>query len=194
MEILHTLLISVLILSSLFVFISDNPVHSVLFLIFSLCNAAIILFLFNVEFLALIFIIVYVGAIAVLFLFVVMMLNVKIVGSELINFYFPIIVVVGSTLFFQIFIGLERVFSNFNNENTNFSKLVDNLTNIDIIGQALYNYYSIVFLLAGFILLVAMIGAICLTLNFSSARKNELTFRQLSRSDTFLTFFNVTKS
>jgi len=63
------------------------------------------------------------------------------------------------------------------------------LTSIDVLGQILYNYYLLCFLLAGLILLVAMIGAIVLTLNFRSQRKNELVSRQLSRSENFLAFF-----
>jgi Flp pilus assembly protein TadB len=60
------------------------------------------------------------------------------------------------------------------------------LSNIDVIGQSLYNYFLPCFLIVGFVLLVAMIGAIVLTLNFSSSRKNELVSRQLSRSLNFL--------
>ena len=85
---LHYFFITILLLSSLFVLISQNPVHSVLFLILAFCNASGILFLFNAEFLGLVFIIIYVGAIAILFLFVVMMLNVKIYSSSN-NFYLP---------------------------------------------------------------------------------------------------------
>ena len=79
---LHYFFITILLLSSLFVLISQNPVHSVLFLILAFCNASGILFLFNAEFLGLVFIIIYVGAIAILFLFVVMMLNVKVYSSS----------------------------------------------------------------------------------------------------------------
>ena len=62
----------------------------------------------------------------------------------------------------------------------NFENTLDSLNNIDVLGQGLYNYFLICFLLAGLILLVAMIGAIVLTLNFSSQRKNELVYRQLN--------------
>jgi len=192
MQFLHSFLVIILILSSLFVFLSDNPVHSVLFLIFAMCNAATILFLFNAEFLGLIFIIIYVGAIAILFLFVVMMLNVKISQSNLL-FYFPFIVLSGVILFFSIFLSLEKSFSNYDLSDIHFTTfdnyIFDNLSNIDVIGQSLYNYFISTFLVAGLILLVAMIGAICLTLNFTSSRKNELASRQLSRSDTFSAYF-----
>jgi len=192
MEILHTLLISVLILSSLFVFISDNPVHSVLFLILTFCNASAILFLFSAEFLALIFIIIYVGAIAVLFLFVVMMLNVK-MFSTISSFYLPFIFLGSFILLIQLFLLVEKAFFGFGNISESsmfqYQESLDSLSNIDVLGQGLYNYFVPCFLLAGLILLVAMIGAIVLTLNFSSHRKNELVYRQLSRSDNFLSFF-----
>jgi NADH:ubiquinone oxidoreductase subunit 6 (subunit J) len=90
---LHYFFSFLLLLSSIFVFISKNPVHSVLFLILTFCNAAGILFLFNAEFLGLVFIIIYVGAIAVLFLFVVMMLNVKIYSSD--EFYYLPFILLG---------------------------------------------------------------------------------------------------
>jgi NADH-quinone oxidoreductase subunit J len=189
---LHYFFSFLLLLSSIFVFISKNPVHSVLFLILAFCNASGILFLFNAEFLGLVFIIIYVGAIAVLFLFVVMMLNVKIYSSDEFS-YLPFIFLGGFVLVIQVFLVLEKAFSNTIFWSTslpyNFENFLDPLTSIDVLGQSLYNYYLLCFLLAGLILLVAMIGAIILTLNFSSKRQNELVSRQLSRSDNFLAFF-----
>jgi NADH-quinone oxidoreductase subunit J len=188
MEFLHTFLIIIIIFSSFFIFLSNNPVHSVLFLIFTIFNSSVILFLFNAEFLGLIFIIVYVGAIAILFLFVVMMLNVKIVQLNFLSFI-PLIIILSFISFFKIVTFFETLFTEYNFLDINsYTLLIDNLSNIDVIGQSLYNYYLSVFLIAGFILLVAMIGAICLTLNFSSSRKNELSFRQLSRSNHFLSY------
>jgi len=189
---LHSFLSFLLLFSSIFVLISENPVHSVLFLILTFCNAAAVLLLLNVEFLGLIFIIIYVGAIAVLFLFVVMMLNVKIYSSK--SFIQnPILFLVGFIALSQIFLLLERTFLDSNtlidSENLSVSIFLDSLSSIDILGQGLYNNYIICFLIAGLVLLVAMIGAIVLTLNFSSQRKNEIVFRQLSRSDNFLAFF-----
>ena len=191
---LHSYFTFLLLLSSIFVLISKNPVHSVLFLILCFCNAAGILFLFNAEFLGLIFIIVYVGAIAILFLFVVMMLNVKVYSSDNIIYYLPFLLLLGFVLLLQIYLIFEKVFSN----NTfwvvdspyTFENYIDNLNSIDVLGQCLYNYYLTCFLLAGLILLVAMVGAIVLTLSFTSVRKNELPVRQMSRSDKFLAFFN----
>ena len=192
MVVLHYFFIFLLLVSSIFVILSQNPVHSVLFLIYAFCNASGILFLFNAEFLGLIFIIVYVGAIAVLFLFVVMMLNVKVYSSNSF-FYSPMVFLGGFVLLLQIFLILEKTFSNSIFSETNFAysfdNYLDNLSNIDVIGQSLYNYYLLCFLLAGLVLLVAMVGAIVLTLNFRSQRKTELSSRQLSRSDNFLSFF-----
>jgi NADH-quinone oxidoreductase subunit J len=189
---LHSFLTFLLLFSSVFVLISENPVHSVLFLILTFCNAAAILLLLNVEFLGLTFIIVYVGAIAVLFLFVVMMLNVKIYSLKSYS-QKPFIFLAGFICIGQIFLLLEKTFSNSNTLITDDSLSVvaflDSLSSIDVLGQALYNNYIICFLIAGLVLLVAMIGAIVLTLNFSSQRKNELVFSQLSRSDNFLAFF-----
>lgn len=192
MQILHSFLTFLLVVSGLFVLISDNPVHSVLFLILTFCNAAAILFLFNAEFLGLIFIIIYVGAIAVLFLFVVMMLNVKIYSSS--NFfYYPFILLGGFILAVQIFLFLEKAFSGssflLSDSTGHFTLLLDNLNGIDLFGQGLFNYFLLCVLIAGLVLLVAMIGAITLTMNFSSPRKTESVARQLSRSDNFLAFF-----
>ena len=93
----------------------------------------------------------------------------------------------------QIFLILEKSFTNstfcVSDLPYNFDNYLDSLSSIDVLGQSLYNYYLLCFLLAGLILLVAMIGAIVLTLNFRSHRKNELVSRQLSRSDNFLAFF-----
>ena len=139
------------------------------------------------------FIIIYVGAIAILFLFVVMMLNVK-VYSSIHYFICHFLFLGGLILVLQTFLMLEKVFSNSTFWTTNlpynFNNYLDNLTSIDVLGQSLYNYYLVCFLLAGLILLVAMVGAIVLTLNFSSQRRNEFASRQLSRSDNFLAFLN----
>jgi NADH-quinone oxidoreductase subunit J len=174
------------------VLLAKNPVHSVLFLILAFCNAAAILFIFNAEFLGVIFIIIYVGAIAILFLFIVMMLNVKIYASTNLFYYLPILLIGGGLVLLQLFFIFETLLVT-----TTFTEILpytfenslDNLSSIDSLGQSLYNYYLSCFLLAGLILLVAMLGAIVLTLNFRSHRKNELMSRQLSRTNDFLAFF-----
>jgi len=190
MQSLHLFLAFFLIFSSFLVIISDNPVHSVLFLILAFCNASSILFIFNVDFLGVLFIIIYVGAIAVLFLFVVMMLNVKIYALNS-SSYIPIIFFSSIIILVQLYLNLDSIFFNYSLDTNTFIFLnfLDNLSNIDLFGQALYNYFLVCFLIAGLILLVAMVGAIVLTLNFCSNRKKELVNKQLSRSDNFLAFF-----
>jgi len=187
---LHTLLNIFLIITSLLVIFSRNPVYSVLFLILTFLTASFISILFNAEFLGILFIIIYVGAIAVLFLFVIMMLNIKVLS--IVNYFFaPIFLLIGIILFFQLFLNLLNIFSSKDVlEQASFLQSFDGLENINIFGQVLYNYFLIGFLIAGIILLVAMIGAIVLTLNFKNKKKHEINFRQLSRSDKFISFFH----
>ncbi len=198
MKFLHSILCLLLFLSGLMVAFSANPVESVLFLILTFFNAGAILIMFNAEFLGLIFIIVYVGAIAVLFLFVIMMLNVKIhenIFSKLFNKNFRNTII---ALFFVylvsvvLFVYLKSIFhsQNLPLDMNNAALLIDSLNNIDVLGQVLYNYYLVCFLVAGLILLVALVGAIILTLRFNNVHKSQLTSRQLSRTDNFLSFFN----
>lgn len=190
MKLLHSFFCLLLIFSGYLVSFSFNPIDSVIFLILSFCNASIILFIFNSEFLGLLFIMIYVGAVAVLFLFVIMMLNVK---SEF-QFNFNVSQVFLSFFFIIfLFFFLKRLFVFDEFFNKNFLELnilfVDCLYNIDILGQILYNYFFVCFLIAGFILLVSLIGSIVLTLKFSSKQKTQLISRQLSRQDNFLSFF-----
>lgn len=188
MEILHFILVCFMLLSSLYVLTASNPVHSVLALIFTFCNAAIILCLFNIEFLSLIFIIIYVGAIAVLFLFVVMMLNIKVYKKN--NNIFLILTFLSILSFISLYIFFNESFSNWSVIEFNYHLFFDSLVNINIIGQILYNYYLICFLIAGIILLISIVGPVVLTLNFNNPNKNTSVLRQLSRSDNFITFFN----
>jgi NADH-quinone oxidoreductase subunit J len=190
MEILHNIFLLILIISSFLVFFSENAVHSVLFLILVFCIAAAILIIFGVEFLGLLFIIIYVGAIAVLFLFVIMMLNIKLYSFVKLS-NLPIFFLSFCIILIELFFLFKDLFNSITLDTLNFfefSSLIDSLSNIHIFGQVLYNYYLICFLLAGLLLLIAMIGAIVLTLNFK-IKKKEIIFRQLSRSDNFLSFF-----
>ena len=151
--------------SSILVIFSNNAVHSVLFLIFTFFNSAILFLLMNAEFLAMTIVIVYVGAIAVLFLFVVMMLNIS--ESEIKEGflkYFPfglILIAIFITELFLIF--------NFNNFPVSENVKIDineidliEASNTKLIGLFLYTDYFIIFQISGFILLLAMIGAIVL--------------------------------
>jgi len=178
---LHFFLLLIFCFCGFFVFLSANPMHSVLFLILTFCCSACILFLFTVDFLGLVFIIIYVGAVAILFLFVVMMIDVK---KSLLDStpFSPLFICLGIFFLAQIFFFLSRGFSFGEIKKFYFEKNLDNLNNIDSLGQILYNYFLSCFLIAGIILLVALVGAIILTLHFNSSRKNQLISRQLSRS------------
>lgn len=190
-EILYLLISFFLILVCLFIFITRNPVHSVLFLILAFFTSSILLFILDIEFLGIIFIIIYVGAIAVLFLFVVMMLDNKTVDFNYQNYY-VVYFLIGSIFLVQTSSTLFETFKQVNDKSVYLQLsmfLTDNLNNLNLLGQVLFNYYSSCFLLAGLVLLVAMIGAIVLSLNFNSTGNIQLIYRQLSRSDNFFYFF-----
>ena len=147
-------------LSGLMVVSSRNPVHSVLFLILAFFNAAGLFILLNAEFLAMLLVVVYVGAVAVLFLFVVMMLDIN--YSELregFQKYRPLGLFIGAVL-------LVELFATFFEYSGNIKSLPSpgDVHNTKALGQVIYTDYIYLFQLAGLILLVAMIGAIALTL------------------------------
>ena len=148
----------------------------------SFLSSAAILFLFNVDFLGVLFIIIYVGAIAVLFLFVVMMLNIKIYNKQKLN-YIPVILFISVLFTLNLFLNLEVIFSHEIKLSVFNFFFLDTLSNIDVFGQVLFNYYMVGVLISGLILLVSMLGAIILTLNFKNPRKSENVSRQLARSD-----------
>jgi NADH-quinone oxidoreductase subunit J len=183
---LFYLLAGIVLISSIMVISARNPVHSVLFLILAFFNAAGLLILMEMEFLSLIFIVVYVGAIAVLFLFVVMMLNVKIseVEDEVLQ-YLPVGGTIGLIFLFLIFFIIEGDFVSFNGQANSiyldWFQQVDVVSNIETLGQVLYTEYLVYFLLAGVILLVAMVGAIVLTIATRTSLRRQLIFQQVSR-------------
>lgn len=175
--------------SSVMVIGAKNPIHSVLFLILVFCNATGLLILLEVEFLAMIFLVVYVGAIAVLFLFVVMMLNIKIIElSENLFLYLPIGAFVAMIFLFEIFLVIDTdlipVFSKTSGDLINFvdwTSKVNYTSNIAQLGNMMYTYYFYLFLVASLILLVAMIGAIMLTLHRNKQVKRQEIYKQISR-------------
>ena len=187
-SILFYIFSSIALIASIMVINSKNPVHSVLFLILVFCNSAGLFILLGVEFLAITFIIVYVGAIAILFLFVVMMLNIKLVElNENMLRYLPIGALIGIIFLFEIFLVLENNFIslNYNLDSNNINYIWDNkvtnYTNIELIGNILYTNNFYLFLVASLILLVAMIGAIILTLYMQTNVKRQDVFKQTSR-------------
>ena len=157
---------SIAVLSALMVISSKNPVHSVLFLILSFINASCLFVLLGAEFLAMILAVVYVGAVAVLFLFVVMMLDINFVKlREGFLQYLPFGALLGIVLIIELgILFLTKSFSE--NSLTKFvhSPKINEIENTKLIGQVLYTDYFYLFQISGLILLVAMVGSITLTL------------------------------
>jgi NADH-quinone oxidoreductase subunit J len=173
-EVIFLFLSLMIFFSGLLVIFSKNPVQSVLFLVVVFCLSAQLLILLEVDFLAMVLIIVYVGAIAVLFLFIVMMLNIRVVElGEILNRYFPLAVFVGLIIFSEI------LFSAY--YSTGSHSLSLNLTYVDwyksflshsnvvSLGLVLYTYFSPFLIISGLLLLLAMISSIMLTLDTSNS-------------------------
>lgn len=174
-----------MLLSSLMVISSRNPVHSVLFLILAFFNAAGLFVILHAEFLAMILIIVYVGAVAVLFLFVVMMLDFRIsLDKSNILQYMPIGIFVGLVFISELVIVLVNTKLDLENIQILSNPLSNfgGLTNTEAIGSILYTDYVLYFQVSGIILLVAMVGSIVLTLRDREGVKRQSIPDQLSRS------------
>lgn len=203
---LHLFLCLMICLFSLLMTITKNPVESVLFLIMSFCVSTFQLFIFNADFFGLMFIIIYVGAIAVLFLFVIMMINIKdkIAQRTKTNLEFFSYLMLFVAIFIFIYlvtpmaigsdatnviidIDIEEIFGF-----SNFGFLHD-LYNLDVVGQVLYTEYLPAVLLAGLILLIALLGAIILTFIFKKNIESQFTDKQLSRLEKFISFFKRKK-
>jgi len=174
------------IVSSVMVISSKNTVHSVFFLILDFISISCLFIMVGAEFLGMIMLIVYVGAVAVLFLFVVMMLNVAQQGKELsenINTYsyLPIGLIVGLIIFFELIIVVGGWKYKPEVLSINSISVNQNITNTHSIGNVLYTDYIHLFQLSGMILLVAMIGAIVLTFKKKSGIKRQSYIEQISR-------------
>jgi NADH-quinone oxidoreductase subunit J len=183
--------------SAIFVVVAKNPIFSVLFLIFSFVNVAAVLFLFNFEFLPIAFIVIYVGAVAVLFLFVLMMLNIKL--AELLDSHYNLapvglifmISVIYSLMFlfrfeFELIETIDQYSTIFLVDFTNtvlakieFFNLNYTLANMKMIAFILYSNFLFHFLLSGFVLLLAMIAAIILTLQKQYVSKTQNVYNQI---------------
>ena len=171
-----------IIASALMVIFSKQPINSILFLIFSFINAAGLFLLAGAEFLALIIVIVYVGAVAVLFLFVIMMLdfNPETIKEET-KKYLPVGLLVGSVLFVEIILMMNSP-EIFSKEFKIIGRIVEtDLTNTEILGSLIYTEYFLQFQMAGIILLVAMIRAIVLTLRHRDFVRRQNIHDQVSR-------------
>ena len=168
--------------SALMVIAARNPVHSVLFLILAFVNASGLFMLAGAEFLALILIVVYVGAVAVLFLFVVMMLDVDFVTlRQGMLQYAPIGVVVGLILLLELLLVAGSFVVAPEVASSAMVPMEAGMENTRALGQLLYTRYVFLFQGAGAVLLVSMIGAIVLTLRHKSGVKRQDVFRQTGR-------------
>lgn len=172
---------AVTILSGLMVISARNPVHSVLFLILAFFNAAALFVLLGAEFLAMILVVVYVGAVAVLFLFVVMMLDIDFGGLRRgVMSYLPLGALIGLLLLAELVIGIWTVSDR--GAGGLAHPTPEGISNTAAIGQILYTDYVFYFQLAGMVLLVAMIGAIVLTLRHRPGVKRQSISAQVHRS------------
>ncbi len=170
---------AVVTIAALAVIIARNPVHSVLWLILAFFTAAGMMVLIGAEFLAMLLVVVYVGAVAVLFLFVVMMLDVDFVELKQGSLrYWPFATLVGVAFIAEIAIA---GFARESGGNTTFNPAPGAETNAEAIGQVMYTDYFLLFQMAGLILLVAMIGAIVLTLRERAGIKTQNIAKQTSR-------------
>ena len=195
--------------SSIFVVWVKNPIFSVLFLIFSFFNVSAILFLFNFEFLPIAFLVIYVGAVAVLFLFVLMMLNIK--QAELLGTFYnttPIGLFFGIfftylLLFllrfeFEIINSFDRSsvaflldFSNAFTLKTDYFNLGYSFSNMKGLAVALFSDFLFHFLVSGLVLLLAMIAAILLTLQKFFISKNQNVYNQILKDFNHAISFNI---
>lgn len=168
--------------SGVMVISARNPVHSVLFLILAFFNSAGLFVLLGAEFLAMILVVVYVGAVAVLFLFVVMMLDINFVELRQ-GFlqYLPI----GALIAIVLLAELVFVIGGYATADGGagiFSQAADDMTNTAAIGNQLYTKYVYLFQAAGMVLLVAMIGAIVLTLRKREGVRRQRISAQVART------------
>jgi len=164
-----------------------NPVHAILLLIAVFVGAGMLLLILQAEFLALLYIVVYVGAIAVLFLFVIMCLNVKVVQvTQTALSYMSSSIFVVITFSLLLATALGRVFSRYTSQSvniqtvkyTNWIDFVDSFSNIEVVGQTLFLFQPLSFILVGLILFIAMIGSIVLTLSHSKGVRRQVIWLQ----------------
>ena len=174
------------------VIFSQNPIHSILILVFLFFNAASLLILLGADFLAILFLIVYVGAVAVLFLFVIMMLSGKLLKRKINFFYIPLIVLLALIFLFEIFLIIEQNLNFLSNNIFFLNEILNPLflwqneitffSNVEIIGSLIYTYFFYFFIVSSLILLISMIGAIILTLYKRNDLKTQLIFKQVKKN------------
>lgn len=170
------------IVGGLFTVISRQPVHSVLWLILAFISSAGLFVLLGAEFVAMLLVIVYVGAVAVLFLFVVMMLDVDFaeLKAEMAR-YMPLALLIGLVILMQLVMAFGAWEASDAAEGLRAQLIPDGKHNTEALGAILYDQYFLLFQLAGLILLVAMIGAIVLTLRHRQDIKRQDILAQIYR-------------
>ena len=171
--------------AGLMVTLSRNPVHSVLWLILAFLSTSGLFVLLGAEFVAMLLVIVYVGAVAVLFLFVVMMLDIDFAAlkGELAR-YMPLGLLIGVVLLMQVAIGVGVWTVADGAEGLRQAVAPTEIENTRALGLLIYDKYFLLFQLAGLILLVAMIGAILLTLRHRKDIKRQNVLQQMWRDPT----------
>ena len=183
MTLFFYLFASMAVISSMLVVSSKNPVYSVLWLIFTFCNAAGLFILIGAEFLAMMLVVIYVGAVAVLFLFVVMMLNVNFAALREAS---KKNLMAGSLVAFILFADLAAIIlvgtKSINIESAGRFAMSADVGNVYAIGKVLYTDFLLPFQIAGIILFVAMIACISLTLRHRGGVKRQNVREQLSRN------------
>ena len=175
------------IISAIMVTVSKNTVHSVFFLILDFISISCLFIMIGAEFLGMIMLIVYVGAVAVLFLFVVMMLNVAQQKNQWFNSesttssHIPVGLIISTIIFFELIIvvGGWKYKPELSNPNT--TQISNEISNTHSLGQVLYTDYIHIFQISGMILLIAMIGAIVLTFRRREGLKTQSYLKQISR-------------
>jgi len=175
------------IISAIMVTVSKNTVHSVFFLILDFISISCLFIMIGAEFLGMIMLIVYVGAVAVLFLFVVMMLNVAQQKNQWFNSestssgHIPVGLIISTVIFFELIIvvGGWKYKPELSVPNT--TQVSNEISNTHSLGQVLYTDYIHIFQISGMILLIAMIGAIVLTFRQREGVKTQSYLKQISR-------------
>lgn len=178
MELFFYLFAGLMAISSCLVIVSRNPVYSVLWLIFSFCNASGIMILLGAEFIAMMLVVIYVGAIAVLFLFVIMMLDIHIVHAiEQFKKNLIISVSIALVMLIDFILIILLGTKNINFEHNNFPIAI-NVSNTKAIGSVLYTDFILPFQMAGIILFIAMISCVTLTIRHRKEVKRQDVYKQ----------------
>ena len=174
------------VISAIMVTVSKNTVHSVFFLILDFISISCLFIMIGAEFLGMIMLIVYVGAVAVLFLFVVMMLNVaqqknRWFISEDNSGHIPFGLIISTVIFFELIIVIGGWKYKPDLLNPSNSNVLNKISNTHSLGQVLYTEYIHIFQISGMILLISMIGAIVLTFRQREGVKKQSYLKQISR-------------